>query len=95
MKSRLHALLISTLDGGEWSDSCPQAALSLCARVPSAQRGLNGPKSRSGIRKEEKKNLFLPEFEPRSENSWPEQFEDLSEPNSKVNLGSYQRLGLT
>jgi hypothetical protein len=42
-----------------------------------------------------RKNLSLPEFESRSENSQPEQFEDLSKPNSNVNLGSYQRLVLT
>jgi hypothetical protein len=33
----------------------PPAALSLCARVRSAQRGLNEHKSRSGLRKEVKK----------------------------------------
>jgi hypothetical protein len=43
------------------------------------------------VKKREKKNLSLPEFESRSENSWPEQFEDVSEPNSKVNLRSNQR----
>lgn len=31
--------------------------VSLCARVPSDQRGLNGPKSRSGHRKEEEKSV--------------------------------------
>jgi hypothetical protein len=95
MKSQLQALLISTLDGGEWSDSFLQLLCPCVQKDPCAQRGLNGPNSRSALRKEEGKNLSLPEFEYRSEYSWPEQFEDPSEPNSKVNLGSYQSLVLT